>query len=80
MRSDNKAVSDLAVDPVAFKKTKHIMRAAEFLRDLTACEFFMVKWISGKSNPADVFTKVLYLPLADFRALMVMLDRLDGVA
>ena len=78
IRSDNKSVIDLALDAIAFKKTKHIMRAACFLRDLCDREFFAVKWISGKSNPADLFTKVL--PVADFRALLVLLDRLDGVA
>ena len=31
MRSDNKSVKDLSLDAVAFKKTKHILRAANFL-------------------------------------------------
>lgn len=33
--TDNRGVVDLSLDPVAFKKTKHIMRAAEYVRDLT---------------------------------------------
>ena len=28
--SDSKSAVDMSVDPVAFKKTKHILRAAEF--------------------------------------------------
>ena len=78
IRSDNKSVIDLALDAIAFKKTKHIMRAAEFLRDLCLRNVFELKWISGESNPADLFTKSM--PLATFRALIRILDRLDGVA
>ena len=35
MARDNKSVIDLAFDPIDFNKTKHILRAAEFVRDLT---------------------------------------------
>ena len=45
MRSDNKSVRDLSVDPVAFKKTKHILRSAEYLRDLCHRLFYQVVWI-----------------------------------
>ena len=34
--SDSKSAVGMAYDPVAFKKTKHIIRAAESLRDLVA--------------------------------------------
>lgn len=34
MFTDNRGVVELSIDPVSFKKTKHILRAAEFLRDL----------------------------------------------
>ena len=78
IRSDNKSVLDLALDPVAFKKTKHIMRAAEFLRDLCLRRVFELKWISGENNPADIFTKVHVLTL--FRAYLRILDALDKVA
>ena len=36
MWSDSKSAVDMSRDPVAFKMTKHILRAAEFLRDLVA--------------------------------------------
>ena len=78
VRSDNKSVIDLSLDAIAFKKTKHIMRAAEFLRDLCLRSVLTVRWISGESNPADIFTKGH--TLATFRAYMRILDALDKVA
>ena len=63
---------------IAFKKTKHIMRAANYLRDLQDRLFIRLTWISGKSNPADLFTKPV--DIATFRVLLAILDRLDGVA
>ena len=36
IKCDSKSAVGMAFDPVAFKKTKHILRAAEFLRDLVA--------------------------------------------
>ena len=77
MRSDNKSVKDLSLDAVAFKKTKHILRAANFLRDLCDRLFFEIVWISGKSNPADIFTKAQ--DLATFRSYLALLDHLDGI-
>ena len=59
LRSDNKSVKELSLDSIAFKKTKHILRAAHFLRDLCDRQFFQVIWIAGTQNPADLFTKVL---------------------
>lgn len=32
--TDNRGVVDLSIDPVSFKKTKHILRAAHFVRDM----------------------------------------------
>ena len=46
--SDSKSAVDMSVDPVAFKKTKHILRAAEFLRDLVAREVIALKHLPGK--------------------------------
>lgn len=56
---DSKSAIDLAFDPVAFRRTKHIMRATHYLRDLVARRFFVPRHIAGTSNPADVFTKAL---------------------
>ena len=77
MRSDNKSVRDLSVDPVAFKKTKHILRSAEYLRDLCHRLFYQVVWISGDQNPADLFTKAH--AVAAFRAYLALLDKLDRI-
>ena len=78
MRSDNKSVIDRAVDAIAFKKTKPIMRATFYLRDLQERRFIFLSWVSGKVNPADLFTKAV--DLATFRVLMAVLDKLDGVS
>ena len=47
----------MAFDPVAFKKTKHILRAAEFLRDFVTREVVSVEHISGVVMLADILTK-----------------------
>ena len=57
MAADNKSVVDLAFDAVAFKKTKHILRAAEFVRDLAHRRVIQVHWISRHNNPADLLAK-----------------------
>ena len=36
--SDSRSAILMAFDPIAFKKTKHILRSAEFLRDSVAKE------------------------------------------
>ena len=61
---------DLAFDPVAFKKTKHILRAAEFLRDLVSREVVTLKHVAGATMIADVLTK------ACARAIFVVLVQL----
>ena len=55
--SDSKSAVDLAFDPVAFKKTKHILRAAEFLRDLVAREVVTLEHVAGATMIADILTK-----------------------
>jgi hypothetical protein len=70
--SDSKsAVLDMSVDPIAFKKTKHILRAAEFLRDLVAREVIALKHLPGKIMLAEhVLTKAVA------RAIFLLLTRL----
>lgn len=72
--TDNKGVVDLSVDPVTFKKTKHILRATKFVRDLCAKRVVCLEWISGTQNPADLFTKAFALPA--FRRLCNYLNML----
>jgi hypothetical protein len=74
--TDNKGVVDLSFDPVAFKKTKHILRAAEFVRDRVLRSFVSLKWISGEDNIADLFTKAVHL--AVFRHLLKVANSLTS--
>ena len=57
IQSDSKSAIDMSHDPVAFKKTKHILRAAEFLRDLVAREVITLKHLPGRVMIADILTK-----------------------
>lgn len=56
---DSKSAVDMAFDPVAFKKTKHILRAAEFLRDLVERGLIVLTHVSGKIMIADCLTKAV---------------------
>ena len=51
--SDSKSAVNMAFDPVAFKNTKHILRAAEFLRDLVMREAVAMKHLPGRVMIAD---------------------------
>ena len=70
--SDSKSAVDLAFDPVAFKKTKHILRAAEYLRDLVAREVVTLSHLPGKLMLADILTKAV--ARLTFLELLEMLD------
>ena len=70
----------LSLDPIAFKNTKHILRAAEFLRDLAMREAVAMKHLPGRVMIADILTK------APARVVFIDLLRLidayaqDGIA
>ena len=68
----------MAHDPVAFKKTKHILRAANFLRDLVARRYFTVVKIAGEDNVADMLTKPV--SVAVYRRLVKSLQGIEPVA
>ena len=57
IQSDSKSAIDMSHDPVAFKKTKHILRAAEFLRDLVAREVITLRHLPERVMIADLLTK-----------------------
>ena len=59
MHLDSKSAIDMAFDPVAFKKTKHILRDAEYLRDLVAREVYAPTHVPSAEQVADIFTKAL---------------------
>ena len=56
---DSKAAIDLTADPVAFKKTKHILRHAYELRDRVARGFYVPSFVSTDLQLADILTKGL---------------------
>jgi hypothetical protein len=55
--SDSKSAVNMSFDPVAFKKTKHILRAAFFLRDLVARGVLELRHVKGTRMMADILTK-----------------------
>ena len=57
--SDSGSAIKMSWDPVAFKNTKHILRAANFLRDLVAREAVQVSHVPGKTMLADLLTKAV---------------------
>ena len=63
----------MSLDPVAFKKTKHILRAAEFLRDLVARDVVRLQHLPGKVMVADLLTKAVARAL--FASLMDLISR-----
>ena len=73
---DSKSAIDLSLDPVAFKKTKHIMRACYFVRDHVARQRFKCTHVPGKTNVADIFTKSVARPT--FHELMRAILQLMG--
>jgi hypothetical protein len=74
--SDSKSAIDMSYDPVAFKKTKHILRAANFLRDLVEREVLVLYHIAGTNMLADILTKAV--ARQTFMSLIKMLDDYIG--
>ena len=68
---DSKSAIDLTFDAVAFKKTKHVLRDANFLRDVVARLYFKPEHVVSESMLADVLTKPL--PRAQFTLQRCML-------
>ena len=69
---DSKSAIDMMMDPVAFRKTKHILRAANFLRDLVARLVYKPEHIPGTQMVADLATKALARQV--FQHLLKLLD------
>ena len=49
----------MAHDPVAFKKTKHIMRESHYLRDLVARRVYSPEHVVSAQQLAGILTKAL---------------------
>ena len=71
--SDSKSAVDMSLDPVAFKNTKHILRSAEFLRDLVAKEVLAP---APRTHLRDVYAR----RFAHKSGLSADLSAADGVA
>ena len=78
--SDSRSAILMSFDPIAFRKTKHILRSAEFLRDSVAKEIIMLQHVAGRFNLADILTKAV--TRAIYLELMRLLDSyaITGVA
>ena len=50
-------------DPVAFKKTKHILRDAHFLRDVVARCVSKPSHVSSEEELADIMSKAVSRPI-----------------
>ena len=50
-------------DPCQFKKTKHILRDAHFLRDVVAREVFKPEHVSSEDELADIMSKAVSRPI-----------------
>ena len=70
--SDSQSAVGMAFDPISFKNTKHIMRAAEFLRDLVLKGHVILKHVPGTLMIADLLTKAP--ARATFIELVKLLD------
>ena len=57
MWCDSKSAVALTLDPVAFKNTKHILRAAEFLKDHVLRGSVTISHSKGSTMVADILTK-----------------------
>ena len=69
--TDSKSAVDLSHDHVKFKNTKHILRAAEFLRDCVAKQIARLEHLPGRVMVADLLTKSL--AHAPFNAMLRLL-------
>ena len=76
IRTDSKSCVDLSYDPVSFRKTKHILRDAEGLRDFVARMIFVLVHIQGTTNLADILTKAQSVKV--FRDLMALYAELHA--
>ena len=71
MYTDSKSAVDLSFDHIAFKNTKHVLRAANFMRDNVVKMVVALFHLPGRIMIADILTKSL--PRATYIALLTMI-------
>ena len=59
IRNNQNRIINAFLDPVSFKKTKHILRAAYELRDRVSRDLFTPRFVPGDQQLADIMTKAL---------------------
>ena len=74
MYTDSKSAVALSLDHVIFKNTKHILRAAEFLRDNVSKLVVALEHLPGRVMIADLLTKAL--ARVPFQRLLAMINEL----
>ena len=80
MLLDSKSAIDMCFDAVAFKKTKHILRDAYFLRDVVARGIFKPEHVPSEDELADVMSKAVARPVfMKLRPKLVSVVRRLGV-
>ena len=62
LRMDNQGALAITHDPAFHKRTKHIYVKYHALRERQQRGIIAVEYVSGKDNPADLFTKPLAAP------------------
>ena len=72
MWCDGKSAVEMAFDAISFKHTKHILRAAHFLRDHVLKDDVTLRHVAGVSMVADILTKGVARPV--FISLLRLLD------
>ena len=60
---DSKSAIDMCFDPCQFKKTKHVLRDAHFLRDIVARGVFKPEHVSSENELADIMSKAVTRPI-----------------
>ena len=79
MYCDSKSAVGMSFDPVSFKKTKHILRAAEFLRDLVVKQIVTLVHLKGTVMVADLLTKAVSRAVYSSLILLLLHYSRDGV-
>lgn len=64
---DNSLALKLTKNPESYARTRHIDVRYHYVRELVESKVIDTRWISGKTNPADMFTKPL--PIVTLQAI-----------
>ena len=70
--SDSQSTVNMSYDPIAFKKTTHIFRASQFIRNLVFKHVIRLHHINGELMMADFLTNAL--PPATFRSIFTSVN------